>query len=366
MQTVGHQKQLKFLRGFLPTGNGSARSGKNNLFFSSYLFWGPEKTGKKQIAFEFVKSLLCQKNTWGGCFTNPKLYAKDGPLSYKATEGRASQCPACADLRYAEGSGKANISQRDFLLIDKNFLPSLIIKSEDEKPYGIDTSRAIIKFLATSPSVAQRKVVLIDDAHLLTQEAQNSLLKIIEEPPSNAVIILVSHKPSFLYDTILSRVLQIYFSLVNEEELSSWIKNFSSVSAKEAEEIVKFSLGRPGRAWEFANDKNLLSEFKKNVLKLLSFEGKNPGQKLILLKNFFGSGSDLSDNFSLWQGVLRDELLFSCGFEDMAEILSQKRRVGMAGIIASLKKLLILSDISDNFPATTEAVFKQMVLSKNL
>jgi DNA polymerase-3 subunit delta' len=339
MQTVGHRKQLKLLRGFL-TANGK----KNNLFFSSYLFWGPEKIGKRMIAEEFIKGLLCQKSVFGGC----------------------DKCPACLD-----------VSKRDFLLVDENFLPNLVIKSEDEKPYGIDTSRAVIKFLATSPSMAQRKVVLIDNAHLLTQEAQNSLLKIIEEPPSNAVIVLVSHKPSFLYDTILSRLLQIYFPLVNEKELSAWVKNsFSTcatpeaparrVNAKEADEIVKFSLGRPGRASEFVNDKSLLSKFKKNVLALLSFEGKTSGQKLILLKNFFNQEPDLPGDLSLWQGVLRDELLFSCGFEDLAGILSQKRQAETTDLIASLKKLLSLSDLSDNFPATTEAVFKQMVLSKSL
>lgn len=320
---IGHEKQLKLLRGFL----------ENNLFFSSYLFWGPEKIGKKQLALEFAKGLLCQKGVFNGC----------------------SKCLTCLDA-----------FQRDFLLVDEGFLPSLIIKSEDEKPYGIDTSRAIIKFLSTSPSVAQRKVVLIDNAHLLTQEAQNSLLKIVEEPPSNAVIILVSHKPSFLYNTILSRLLQIYFPLVNEKELSAWMKNSFSINAKEANEIAKFSLGRPGRASEFVNDKNLLSGFRKEVLKLLSFEGKTSGQKLILLKNFFGQEIDLPGSFSLWQGILRDELLFSCGFEDLAGILSQKRRVGTANLVVSLKKLLSLSDLSDNFPATTEAAFKQMVLSKSL
>ncbi len=331
---IGHQKQLKLLRGFL----------KNDLFFSSYLFWGPSMTGKKQVAFEFVKSLLCKNDHWGGCLAAPKPQAKAG-----------GRCPACKD-----------VLNRDFLFINENFLPNLIIKSEDEKPYGIDTSRAIIKFLATSPSVAQRKVILVDNAHLLTQEAQNSLLKIIEEPPSNAVIILVSHKPSFLYDTILSRVLQIYFPLVNEKELSAWVKNSFSINAKEADEIAKFSLGRPGRAFEFANNQNLLGEFRKNVLKLLSFEGKTSGQKLILLKNFFNQEPDLSGDLSLWQRVLRDELLFSCGFKDLAAILSQKRQAKTTDLLASLKKLLSLSDLSDNFPATTEAAFKQMVLSKNL
>ena len=347
MNIVGHQKQLKLLRGFL----------KNNLFFSSYLFWGPEKTGKKQIAFEFAKSLLCQNASFGGCLANPNHDhgAKDDFSLSKDTKNRAFQCPACAD-----------ISQRDFLLVDENFLPGRIIKSEDEKPYGIDTSRAIIKFLSTSPSIAQRKIVLIDNAHLLTQEAQNSLLKILEEPPSNAVVIFVSHKPSFLFDTILSRVLQIYFSLVDGKELSSWVKGFSSVNAKEAEEIVRFSLGRPGRAAEFTNDKNLLREFRKDVLKLLSFEGKTSGQKLILLKDFFGQETDLPVSLSLWQEILRDELMFSCGFEDLTGILSQKRRSGTTDLVTSLKKLLSLSDLSDSFPATAEAAFKRMVLSKSL
>ena len=334
MQIVGHQKQLKLLQGFL----------KNSLFFSSYLFWGLSSTGKKQVAQEFVKGLLCQKSVFGGC----------------------GKCLACVDLRCAGGFGKASVSKRDFLFIDESFLPSLIIDSDDDKAYGIDTSRAVIKFLSTGPSVAQRKVVLIDNAHSLTQEAQNSLLKIIEEPPSNAVIILISHKPSFLYDTILSRTLQVYFPIIGQAEIYEWITSQHRMMEKEAQEISKFSLGRPGRAHAFLQDRKLLSQFKRAVIQLLSFEGKTSGQKVILLKNFLESDSDLSDNLGLWQGVLRDELLFSCGFEDLAGVLSQKRRARTPELIKSLKKLLSLSDLSDSFPATAEAAFKQMVLSKSL
>ncbi len=80
-----------------------------------------------------------------------------------------------------------------------------------EKSIGIDEIRTINNFLARKPIQSDKNIVYIKDAHLMTIPAQNAILKILEEPPGNSEIYLVTDQPDLLLPTILSRV-QISFT----------------------------------------------------------------------------------------------------------------------------------------------------------
>lgn len=82
-----------------------------------------------------------------------------------------------------------------------------------ETSIGIDEVRAIQKFVSRKPSQGNRTVVIINDAHLMTIPAQNSALKLLEEPPEYTDIYLVTNQPDVLLPTILSRCLSISTSL---------------------------------------------------------------------------------------------------------------------------------------------------------
>src|SRR3990167_5152767 len=111
----------------------------------SYLFWGPEGLGKMEGAVEFAKSLECLKKT-------PRL-----------------NCRSCVD-------------------IDKRIHPDVLIvepkigESAEEKEIGIGEVRRIKHFLSYVPPSGTYKIVVVDKADGLTEEAQNSFLKILEEP----------------------------------------------------------------------------------------------------------------------------------------------------------------------------------------
>jgi DNA polymerase III subunit delta' len=77
--------------------------------------------------------------------------------------------------------------------------------------WGIDVVRQIHTFLATKPYSHQNKIVLVYDAHKLLTEAQNSLLKILEEPGDTNFIILTTTKPYFILPTIISRCIKSIF-----------------------------------------------------------------------------------------------------------------------------------------------------------
>lgn len=81
----------------------------------------------------------------------------------------------------------------------------LLVSNEDRNSIGIEKVRQVISWLTTKPFQSRIKTVIIENAHLMTVEAQNALLKNLEEPPGNAQIVLAAHHKSWLLPTIVSR-----------------------------------------------------------------------------------------------------------------------------------------------------------------
>lgn len=137
------------------------------------------------------------------------------------------------------------------LKIDK-FDIALIDKETDDKTQsiGIDSIKDLHKKIFLKPVNSATKAVILEDAHLLTTEAQNALLKVLEEPPDHTIIILSVDSKESLLPTILSRCKLIELeteSLVltdgEKTELEEFIKNLSDMKIgdklKKAEELSK-------------------------------------------------------------------------------------------------------------------------------
>jgi DNA polymerase III gamma/tau subunit len=84
---------------------------------------------------------------------------------------------------------------------------------------GIDAARGIRNFLWQKPNMSLRRTLVIDDAELLTAEAQNALLKVTEEPPASSLLILITSDIESVMPTILSRLPKIYFGAVPEKDI---------------------------------------------------------------------------------------------------------------------------------------------------
>lgn len=97
--------------------------------------------------------------------------------------------------------------------------------SPDEKgSIGIDAARSIKIFLSEKPFISSRRIAIIDRAQLLTSEAQNALLKVAEEPPASALLILVMPDPELLWPTLRSRFQKIYFPPLPRKEMREKLK----------------------------------------------------------------------------------------------------------------------------------------------
>ncbi len=118
-------------------------------------------------------------------------------------------------------------------------------KIQMEKAFNIKISsiRDINKFLSMSFSDIMYRIILISDAHMMNEEAQNALLKNLEEPPDGIVFILCTPYPNLLRETIRSRCWQISFQPLKEEDIVKVLTEYFSVDYELAKEVSSFAGG---------------------------------------------------------------------------------------------------------------------------
>lgn len=155
----------------------------------AFLFDGPEGVGKELAARALAARLLCQADSL-------------------ATDADAcGNCPACRVFIAGNHS--------DFHLVQRGlhkFHPERTVRSSKGLVLGVDLIRHfVIEPAGTTPSQGRRRIFVIRDAERMNEDAQNCLLKTLEEPPPNAVLILLTSSPARLLPTIRSRCQQISF-----------------------------------------------------------------------------------------------------------------------------------------------------------
>lgn len=124
-----------------------------------------------------------------------------------------------------------------------------IKKGEGEKEsVGIDEIRSLQNFLYQKPVFSPKRTVIIRDAEDLTSEAQNAILKILEEPPPESLIIFIASSYDNLFPTVVSRLQKIYFPRMRTEEIADFLKKNLRLSEIKSKSIAEESFGRPGRA----------------------------------------------------------------------------------------------------------------------
>ncbi len=115
----------------------------------------------------------------------------------------------------------------------------------------VDAIRGFTSELFLLPTVSDRKVFIIDEADKMNEQAQNALLKVLEEPPLYATLILVTSNKEKLLRTIKSRVTEIAFDVLSPTELEQIMKENDLEISKDA---IEYANGSAKRAIEFVND----------------------------------------------------------------------------------------------------------------
>ncbi len=185
---------------------------EQNRFPHALLFSGPLGVGKYTMALELVRHLFCDKKA--GC----------------------GRCRAC--LNVARGT------HPDFRLL------------RSDTTIGIDELRSIRKEVYEPPYEAPLRVVVIDGAEQMTREAQNALLKTLEEPPPSNMFILVTSSEKDLPLTIRSRCMHIGFGTIRTDAMKSHLMKVLDLSEAQAELVASLSWGSMSSAFFWMNEEN--------------------------------------------------------------------------------------------------------------
>lgn len=208
-------------------------------------------------------------------------------------------------------AGAEEVVVQDLKMIDIAFMKSLDPDASGES-IGINAIREIKNFLWQRPNTSERRTLIIDNAELLTTEAQNALLKITEEPPASSLLILVTSDIESILPTIISRLPKIYFGTVNSEIIAKWLMENDTMPKKESTALANRSLGKPGIAWRILNDK----KFKKDLELAESFLKTTPAGRRDFIKKLIDP-----DDFSL--RIFLDAVIMTLAWEKPSKTKSQ-------------------------------------------
>lgn len=189
----------------------------------AYLFAGPSGIGKRLAAIAFAKSLLCD----GG-----------------GTDG-------CADCARVDKGSHPNLH--------------LLRSAEDKRVISVDQMRDLLRDLSFKATSPKRRIVIVDEAERLNEEAQNAFLKTLEEPPDRCVIILVTSSASQLLPTIVSRCQVLLFTALAPSEMKGFLKRLGLPPDQEAF-VDALAGGLPGRATDLAAEAKELVARSKDLL----------------------------------------------------------------------------------------------------
>ena len=258
----------------------------NNKIGNSYLFSGPVGCGKEWSAIEFSRLINCESHEFSSCASCSSCL-KFSNLQHENLN-LIFPLPSTSKLKAVDDPIKG-ISKEDYELV----LQLIDLKAKDPfckisipkaRRITINSIRFLRKSLYLKSQNTGRKIVIIFDAHLLSEgagESANALLKILEEPPNNTSIILVTDKKSKLPLTITSRCQQIGFSNLSFDKARELIEN-DKVDNDRATQLAMLSNGNMHLAKELVLkdiDRPLKEAY--NLLVSLTFLDQNTWRNTI-------------------------------------------------------------------------------------
>ena len=213
-----------------------------------------------------------------------------------------------------EGVGKGKLANilAKFILngdLDREYV-DIINYSSKKSSFGVDDVRDIIEEVYKKPFEKDKKVIIIHEGNKLTIQAQNALLKTIEEPPKGVYIIILCESLELILDTIKSRCEIYILKPLTKSELYEYIKikkfNYDENEIKSA---IAFSEGVPGRIDRYFND-DKLRELRNNIVILIKNLNKNDLEDILHQEESFTNlKNDKEEVLNIFGLFIRDILI---------------------------------------------------------
>ena len=237
----------------------------------SYIFNGSLGAGKKEIALLFSKTLQCE-------------------------QGKTEPCNVCHSCIQADSANQPDI-----------------IWVHHEKPgsIGVDDIRdQVIGDMQIKPYSSKYKIYIIDEAEKLTVQAQNALLKTIEEPPAYGIVILLTTNADIFLQTILSRCVRLDFKPLSDELVQKYLKDHYEVTDYEVRFAIAFAQGNIGRAVTIVTSREFV-QLKEEVMHVIRYAKEMTVSEIMAeVKNIANYKLTIDDYLDLMAMWYRDVLVF--------------------------------------------------------
>jgi len=252
----------------------------------AYLFIGPSGVGKRTLALRFAQALNCERHAGSGEFCDP------------------AQEPVCRACR----------------LIPQEAYPDLhLLRPEDEGGgIRVEQIRELQRQLALAPFEGRWRIALLPEFHRASHSAANALLKTLEEPAAQVLLLLTAPTAEGLLPTIVSRCESLALRPMPLAELASALRA-RGLAGEQAELLAGISGGRPGRAIALMRDPKALERRQQLLRDLWELLGERRNRRFDYVRKALdapeleGRRRQATEMLEIWLSVWRDALLQSHG-----------------------------------------------------
>jgi DNA polymerase-3 subunit delta' len=210
----------------------------------AWLICGPKGVGKSTLAYRIARYVL---NNGGNVNDAQSLFGDGFSKSDTTSLATDIEDPVCR--RVISGS------HADCLSIQRTFD---VKTGKRRKEITVNEVRAVGSFLSMTPGEGGWRVIIIDSADDMNTNAANAVLKVLEEPPKRALLLLISHNPGRLLPTVRSRCRRLVLKSLSEECIFELLKQFCpNMLEEDAKELASISDGSIGRAMSLSSEGGL-------------------------------------------------------------------------------------------------------------
>lgn len=313
---VGHKDIINYIRNAV----------SEDKVSHAYILNGERGSGKKMLANLFASTLQCEK-------------------------GGPDPCNECHSCKQAESGNHPDI-----------------IHVTHEKPNTIsveDVRTQVNNDIMIKPYQGPYKIYIISEADLMTPQAQNALLKTIEEPPEYAVIFLLTENAQMLLPTITSRCVMLKLRNIKDTLIKKYLMETVKVPDYKADMCTAFAQGNMGRAIMLANSEHF-NEIREEAVQLLKYIDEMDLNEVVkAIKRISAYKLEINDYLDIIMIWYRDVLLYKATkdvneivFKDqVSSIKEQATRSSYEGIeliLESLEKAKTRLDANVNFELVME------------
>ncbi len=280
---VGHNRQVTILK----------RALANNALAHAYLFSGEPGIGKKMTALALAAAVNC---------------GNSGP------DGGCGECPSCrgiAALTHPDVHVVMPESENEQLLA--SWSSREVEKASDE--IKIDQIRQAQESLTLTPSEGSKKLLIVDGAETLNPSAQNAFLKTLEEPPGDALIVLITSMPQSLLATIRSRCQEIRFQPLTRRVLAQALMQKRGLPESDARFLAALAQGSMGRGLKMSLEQERAERDQFEVL-WAGLPRMTAGEVLALAEGYAKDREQFDRMLAIGAECLRDALVYRMTGDD--------------------------------------------------